>query len=47
MRQQSESGKPFQKLCFDILGPYPRSKKGLLGLLIVPVLSVGTIGNVR
>jgi len=35
MGQQSISVRPFQKLYVDILGPYPRSKKGNIGLLIV------------
>jgi len=35
MGQQSTSVRPFQKLYIDILFPYPRSKKGNFGLLIV------------
>jgi len=37
MGQQSISVRPFQKLYVDFLGPYPRSKKGNIGLLIVLV----------
>lgn len=29
------SDRPFQKLYIEILGPYPRSKKGNIGLLII------------
>lgn len=35
MGKQSISCRPFQKLYIDLLGPYPRSKKGNIGLLIV------------
>ncbi|XP_061389100.1 uncharacterized protein K02A2.6-like [Musca vetustissima] len=30
-----ETSRPFQRLYIDILGPYPRSKSGYIGLLIV------------
>lgn len=35
MGQQVESSRPFQRLYIDLLGPYPRSKQGHIGLLIV------------
>lgn len=35
MGQQSVSCRPFQRMYIDILGPYPRSKQGNIGLLIV------------
>lgn len=35
MVQQAESSRPFQRLYIDLLGPYPRSKQGQIGLLIV------------
>jgi hypothetical protein len=35
MGQQAESSRPFQRLYIDLLGPYPRSKQGHIGLLIV------------
>lgn len=35
MGNQSTSVRPFQRLYVDILGPYPRSKSGYIGLLIV------------
>ena len=35
MIAQHEVHRPFQKLYIDFLGPYPRSKKGNIGLLIV------------
>lgn len=35
MGRQLTSIRPFQRLYVDILGPYPRSKSGFIGLLIV------------
>lgn len=35
MVNQSVSERPFQRLYIDLLGPYPRSKSGYIGLLIV------------
>ncbi|XP_065369018.1 uncharacterized protein LOC135961445 [Calliphora vicina] len=35
MGKQMVSTRPFQKLFIDILGPYPRSRSGYIGLLIV------------
>lgn len=35
MGQLMESVRPFQRLYVDLLGPYPRSKSGHIGLLIV------------
>lgn len=35
MGNQIISLRPFQRLYVDILGPYPRSKKGFIGILIV------------
>lgn len=35
MGNQSVSIRPFQRLYIDLLGPYPRSKSGYIGLLIV------------
>lgn len=35
MGKQSISERPFQRLYIDLLGPYPRSKSGHIGLLIV------------
>lgn len=35
MGQQVESVRPFQRLYIDILGPYPRSKSGHIGILII------------
>lgn len=35
MGKPMSSDRPFQKLYLDILGPYPRSKSGNIGLLIV------------
>lgn len=35
MGQQAVSIRPFQRLYVDLLGPYPRSKNGNIGLLIV------------
>lgn len=35
MGKPFSSDRPFQKLYIDLLGPYPRSKKGNIGLLIV------------
>ena len=35
MGQMAESARPFQRLYIDILGPYPRSKQGNIGILIV------------
>lgn len=35
MGNMSVSVRPFQRLYIDMLGPYPRSKKGFLGLLII------------
>lgn len=35
MGNQNVSVRPFQRLYIDILGPYPRSKNGYIGLLIV------------
>lgn len=35
MGKQLTSVRPFQRLYIDILGPYPRSKSGFIGLLIV------------
>lgn len=35
MGKQLTSTRPFQRLYVDILGPYPRSKSGFIGLLIV------------
>lgn len=35
MGKMAESCRPFQRLYIDLLGPYPRSKKGYIGLLIV------------
>lgn len=35
MGQQTISQRPFQRLYVDLLGPYPRSKSGHIGLLIV------------
>lgn len=35
MGKPATSSRPFQRLYIDILGPYPRSKRGNIGLLIV------------
>lgn len=35
MGNMATSCRPFQRLYVEILGPYPRSKKGFIGLLIV------------
>lgn len=35
MGGQVTSTRPFQRLYIDLLGPYPRSKRGHIGLLIV------------
>lgn len=35
MGKMAVSERPFQRLYVDLLGPYPRSKKGFIGLLIV------------
>ena len=35
MGNQTTSIRPFQRLYIDLLGPYPRSKNGYIGLLIV------------
>lgn len=35
MGKMATSVRPFQRIYIDILGPYPRSKKGFIGLLIV------------
>jgi len=35
MGQLVETERPFQRLYIDLLGPYPRSKRGHIGLLIV------------
>lgn len=35
MGQQNQSVRPFQRLYVDILGPYPRSKSGNIGIFIV------------
>lgn len=35
MGQAAVTNRPFQRLYVDLLGPYPRSKKGHIGLLIV------------
>lgn len=35
MGAQSKSSRPFQKLYMDLLGPYPRSTRGNIGLFIV------------
>ena len=35
MGKQIETERPFQRMYVDILGPYPQSRKGHIGLLIV------------
>jgi len=35
MGRPTTSDRPFQRLYMDLLGPYPRSKKGNIGLLII------------
>lgn len=35
MGQMTESQRPFQKLYVDLIGPFPRSKKGNIGIFIV------------
>lgn len=35
MGNMATSNRPFQRIYVDLLGPYPRSKKGFIGLLIV------------